>query len=192
MGNVRAIAPHLLRELLDYDPDTGVLTWKERGAEWFNAADRCAAWNTRWAGVEAFTSSAHGGKYRSGRILDKKFYAHRVVWAWHYGAWPTGTIDHINHDTTDNRILNLRDVTHNTNSKNQTQSKRNTSGTTGVHWVESRGKWVAQIVAEGRCIFLGRYTTLKEAAQVRKNAEIRYGFHENHGKNAAVPQKEGE
>lgn len=53
-----------------------------------------------------------------------KFYAHRLVWLYHYGVWPAGVIDHVNGDKTDNRIDNIRDVSQRTNLENQAKYKR--------------------------------------------------------------------
>jgi hypothetical protein len=52
-----------------------------------------------------------------------------------------------------------------------------------VYWVADRKKWAAAIALPGgKCVALGRYDTLAEAAAVRKAAEKKYGFHENHGR----------
>jgi hypothetical protein len=184
MSEKPSITPEELRQLLDYDPATGTLTWKPRGREWFNADDRFAAWNTMFAGKTAFTSANVDGRYSIGRIFNKKYFAHRVAWALYHGDWPAGTIDHINHDTRDNRIANLRDVLHAENLKNCGMNRLNSSGHTGVHWSSSRRKWVAQITVSGVNIPLGRYDNLPDAVLVRAEAEARYGFHENHGKDA--------
>ncbi len=62
------------------------------------------------------------------------------------------------------------------------KSKKNTSGVTGVTWDKSNNRWIAQIVIDGRHKKLGRFTDFSKAVDARKNAEVLYGFHKNHGK----------
>lgn len=99
-------SPELLRKLLDYDPETGVLTWKERPRDFFESDRNWRWWNTRFSGASAL-SAIEGGGYKSGRIFGRPTKAHRVAWAIMNGSWPTGEIDHVNGDKTDNRISNL-------------------------------------------------------------------------------------
>lgn len=131
-----------LRQLLRYEPETGRLYWNERPTSWFNDEPHCAAWNTRYAGREAFTCTEPRG-YRIGRILGKTIRAHIVIWAIHKGEVPRGYIDHINHDCADNRISNLREIEKPENNRNQSRGRNNTSGVVGV--IRKRGRWVAQI-----------------------------------------------
>jgi hypothetical protein len=65
--------------------------------------------------------------------------------------------------------------------KNQRKCKNNTSGVTGVNWDKQTNKWRAEIMVNRKGIKLGRFTELQDAIQVRKQAEIDYGFHPNHG-----------
>lgn len=150
-----------LRELIRYDPDTGKLY--------------CAK-----TGREKFTSD-NNGRY-VGKVEGCQFYAHRVAWALYHGAWPGGEIDHINGDSLDNRLLNMRDVDRATNRRNAKLPKSNKTGTPGVCWAKNPGKWQAQIKYERRMIYLGQFDTLEEAVAVRKEAEKQYGFHPNHGR----------
>ena len=66
-------------------------------------------------------------------------------------------------------------------------NKNNTSGHTGVYWYSQRKKWVSEIFADGRKISLGYFKDKEEAIQARKQANIEYGFHENHGKTTCLP-----
>jgi hypothetical protein len=98
----------------------------------------------------------------------------------HYGVWPTQLIDHINGDSSDNRIVNLRQTTQSENNRNRRITDKNTSGYVGVY---KRGaKWCAQISVNGKNMHLGAYDTIEQAANARKQAEIDYGYHENHGR----------
>lgn len=116
-------------------------------------------------------------------IIDKKQYtAHRLAWLYVHGYLPEGQIDHINHVRADNRIDNLRDVTQSENQRNATKREDNTSGTTGVNWHKRDKRWYARIKVGTKRINLGGFVEYSEAVNARKNAEVLYGYHENHGK----------
>jgi len=172
--------PDTLRELLDYDPATGTLTWRYRDASWFVNAWTHASWNSRFAGKPALAyRDAHG--YPVGIILGKTYKAHRVAWAHYYGAWPKADLDHINHDRADNRIANLREATGADNSRNASKRVDNASGATGVSWDKGTGKWRAYISDAGRVRYIGIFRELEEAIAARAAESAKCGYHENHG-----------
>jgi len=74
----------------------------------------------------------------------KKYLIHRLIWVMH-GNDPVAVIDHINGNTTDNRIENLRASTHTENMCNAKRSRRNTSGIKGVSWNKSSRKWIGSV-----------------------------------------------
>ena len=117
---------------------------------------------------------------------SKRFKRCRLVWLWHHGAFPRNQIDHINGDTGDDRIENLRDVVQVENMRNAKLYKRNKTGLPGVRWREDRQKYYAYIGVKGNLINLGLFDNLLDAARARKSAENRYGFHENHGRSGPV------
>jgi hypothetical protein len=178
--------PEQLRQLLDYDPETGALTWRARGPEMFKPAirpakTRAAKWSAKNAGKLALTAD-NGDGYLIGRVYGSNHRAHRVIWAMHYGAWPAGDVDHINGNRKDNRIVNLRAATKGENARNAAKRRDNTSGACGVSWHRHSGKWMARIKMDGKSIFLGRFTNLEDAVKARKMAEARIGgFTERHG-----------
>lgn len=186
MDKYQAITPSIVRELLDYDPATGVLTWKWRDLKWFEHTKRPAQfqaiWNTQNAGQRAF-KKVSSGPYMWGSILGERFIAHRVCWAHFYGEWPKGVLDHIKAATGnpyDNRIENLRDGDRKQNQRNLRRAKNNTSGVTGVR--KNRcGNHQARIKVNGVEEHLGTFKTEAEAIEARKAAEKRHGFHPNHG-----------
>jgi hypothetical protein len=92
-----------LKELLIYDPDTGIFR-------------RRIACGIAVAGSTPGNINAMG--YLDISIGCKRYYAHRLAWLYVYGEWPSLEIDHINCDRLDNRISNLRDVTHHQNMNN--------------------------------------------------------------------------
>lgn len=84
------------------------------------------------------------------------------------------TIDHINHNTYDNRKKNLRVANQSEQNMNQGIQGNNTSGVTGVSWKEKIGKWQAQIGYRGKVIYIGVFDKLEEATKARREAEIKY------------------
>jgi len=123
----------------------GKLFWKPRPESDFNAVDRspewCArAWNSRYAGEEAFTAVNNRGYY-FGSIDGCQYLAHRVVWKMHTGDEPS-QLDHINGDRSDNRIKNLRVATSKENAQNRTAL--GASGYKGVHQ-KSKSHWIVII-----------------------------------------------
>lgn len=112
----------------------------------------------------------------------KRYLLHRIVWEMHNGKIPDGmTIDHIDHNPANSRIENLRMVEHRDNLKNQSMSRSNKSGITGVFFVKSRNKWRASICVNYRKIRIGDYHNFDDAVEARKNAEKEHNFHHNHG-----------
>lgn len=83
-------------------------------------------------------------------------------------------VDHINHQKTDNRKCNLRNVTKSENHMNVGKIATNTSGVTGVSWSSTAKKWQASIVVNKKSIHLGLFANINEAASARKEAEIKY------------------
>jgi len=116
------------------------------------------------------------------KINGTKYKAHRLAYLYYHGHWPENDIDHINGIKTDNREENLRDVSHYENMRNQVLRKNNNSGVTGVSWHKASGKWRVYINTEYKIKHLGYYDKLEDAIKARKEAEIKYRYHENHGK----------
>lgn len=174
------ITPELLRILLSYESETGVFTWKSRPQSMFNSARSFSVWNKRYSGKPAFTAKMR--RYGCGSVLGFDFLAHRVAWAIHYGVWPSGEIDHINGNPSDNRIENLRDVDHKDNMRNVKKLSTNNSGVVGVCWDKYYGKWLATIHNGKKQESIGRFNDFDAAVRARKEAEIRHGYHENHGR----------
>lgn len=180
------ITQEIARELIDYNPDTGVTIWRERDIKWFKNGKKTAShcqkvWNSKFAGKIAFSAKAKG--YFVGDILGVRMFAHRIVWLWWYGEWPKFEIDHIDGNPSNNEIKNLRDVPHIINGRNTRMHKNNTSGANCIEVCKRTGKFIA-VCNKGVPsvkITLGRFDTLEEAKIARKEYEIENEYHELHG-----------
>lgn len=169
-----------LLELLRYESETGLLYWRPRALSWFASKCQWRRWNTRYAGVEAFTATDTPG-YRTGSICGRLYRAHRIIWKMQTGTDPSADIDHEDHNRQNNRWGNLRPATRAQNCQNQKMRCTNTSGIIGVHQ-DRHGKWRAQIMRDGKNCQLGLFGTREAAAAVRMQAQTELGYHENHGK----------
>ena len=142
-----------LRKALDYDPKTGVLTWR-----WRDDVPRRT--NNRFAGKPAGGSDGQYG-YISVRLYDRLYQAHRLAWLWMTGEWPTHLIDHIDMDPKNNAWDNLRPATKSQNMMNQGKPRHNKSGFKGVFG--AAGCWTAQIQVNRKNHILGTFDTAEEA-----------------------------
>lgn len=177
-----------VRRLFTFDAEHGLLIWNERPASDFvdtkrrSAACIAATRNTQFAGKPAGKLDAAG--YRHVKIDGALHRAHRLIWFHVKGEWPIGELDHVHGTSAGDVISNLRDVTHIENGKNQKMPCTNSSGTIGVTWSKGSQKWQAQIVVKQKRIYLGKFTSIADAIIVRRAAEIKHGFHPNHGLSA--------
>ena len=157
-----------LKKFLSYDKSTGLFIWKTTTANRVRIGD------------------VAGSIYKNGYVYiainGKRYKAHRLAWLYITGEMPQKHIDHKNHNRADNRFKNLRDIMQKENNKNQSKSKRNTSGVVGVSWCNTFKRWRATISVDDNKKSLGTFTEFSDAVNARKNAEVLYGYHENHGK----------
>ncbi|MBD2798150.1 HNH endonuclease [Xenorhabdus sp. 18] len=169
-----------LKDCFIYQNDDGVLLWKTRPDNHFVNSAYAKSWNTRYAGKIAGCLS---NGYKVASVNKRLFLIHRLIWVLHYGAIPSNQeIDHINHMKGDNRINNLRLVTHAENQKNLSLLKNNTSGISGVYNDKRNGHWIARINSQDRkAKHLGIFKNKNDAIAARKQAECEYGYHSNHG-----------
>lgn len=103
-------------------------------------------------------------------VNRRNFYFHRLI----MNASENEVVDHINHDTTDNRKSNLRCVSQSQNMQNARNSRRNVNGVKGVNWDKKWGMWFSRITVNHKTFYLGSYKTYEEAVAARKAAEEKY------------------
>jgi len=139
-----------LKELLAYDPATGVFTWRSRAA--------------RAVTVGSEAGSINDGGYRR-IVLDRHEYlAHRLAWLYVHGIWPVQEIDHRNGVCDDNRIAELREASDAENGRNRKRMENNTSGRRGVGYRAKHQRWQARICCNGTRKHLGYFRTLEAAS----------------------------
>jgi hypothetical protein len=156
------------RSLLNYDPETGVLTWK---------VDRRGVLAGEVAG--SILNHHSGKQYIYVRVHGRLYYAHRIAWAIYYGEEPPKMLDHRDSDSINNRIKNLRGAESRQNQYNKGLTARNTSGFKGVSFDKERGLWSTRInLPDGKQKFLGRYETpeLAHAAYCKAASELHGEF----------------
>lgn len=148
-----------LRKIFDYDPDTGILTWK------ITMGRRAVAGN------RAGTQNPSG--YRNIKIHGVVYKEHRIIWKLVHGTEPD-EVDHENHIKNGNKLSNLRQGTHSDNGGNRTVQKNNKLGIKGVSKHTQCDSYVAQIKVNGKKINLGSFRTPEKAAEAYKKAAIKY------------------
>ena len=148
------------RELLDYDPLTGVFLWKP-GRRGCKAGDVAGSIDSR-------------GHRRIGIDSNHHMAAHRLAWLYVNGEMPRGELDHINGIYDDNRICNLRECDRSGNMQNAGMFKTNTSGYTGVTWHRKCRKWAAQIWVNNKRMYLGLRETKEEAYALYLAGKAKY------------------
>ena len=144
-----------LLELLEYNPDSGIFTWKSaRGPH----AKGSAAGNIQSNG------------YCQIRIDYKLFLSHRLAWFYCFTEWPEYLIDHIDGNPSNNKLDNLREATQSQNMQNTGLLRTNSSGFRGVSYVKSRNKYEAYISIDNKKKNLGHFNTAEEASIAYLNA----------------------
>jgi HNH endonuclease len=139
-----------LKARLEYEPDTGMLRWKQ-GAFSCEKGCKVAGWVDKRGRRRIF-------------IKRTPYMAHRLVWLYFHGCWPKGELDHIDGNPGNNRIENLRDVTTAQNQQNRKRATRaSKTGVLGVIFTKNR--FSASITKNGKATYLGRFRTIEEARE---------------------------
>jgi len=176
----------IVRELLDYNPETGVFRWRHRERHWFKSDRSQKIWNARFCGEVAgsIEKKALGYTRISIRIFGKSHKAHRVAWLYMSEKPVPDEIDHIDRDATNNKWSNLRESNSEKNHRNMSMFRNNTSGVSGVSWCKRHKKWNVQVTA-GRKFNLGYFDCIEKAERVAKDFRRSNGFDPCHGMETA-------
>lgn len=170
------ITAEYARQLLNYDPETGILTWKARTPDMFEDGLRakewrCRNWNAKFAGKRA---GCICNGYQRIRVNDVLYVGHRLAWLITYGAWPDDELDHRNGTADGDSLINLRPATRQQNCQNLRLRSDNKSGHMGVSWNKSSSKWGARIKISGKYLHLGLFDEVTDAANAYLAAKAKY------------------
>lgn len=146
-----------LKELLDYDPNTGLFHWRVNPPR-----------GRRLKGKVAGTKKSHKG-YVTILIHRRRYKAHNLVWLYVHGKWPADQLDHIDRDGTNNAVSNLREATASENNQNKLKQANNTSGYAGITIRKDRPKkpYRVAVCVQGRSS-RGHFASLSEARAWRE------------------------
>lgn len=159
-GHLKAFIERV-REMLEYDPLSGDLYWKNVTTNRVKVGDRAGNYSQGY--VE---TSIDGRTYR----------ATHLIWVIVFGRLPHGFVDHINGVRDDNRLINLREATHAENARNVAMHRDNTCGAKGVQIHRGRRKpYQARIYVDGRQKSLGYFATV-DAAKAAYDAAAKQCF----------------
>lgn len=150
--NKKLIPIDVLRDLLSYNPDTGILSWRT---------------SRRGCKMDRTICSTDSSGYRQIRVCGGRYQEHILVWFYVTGQWPRDEIDHINLNKIDNRFKNLREAPRRLNAANRPVRRDAKSGVKGVYqsgfYKNGDAAWIAYITVNRKQMYLGRYRS-KEVA----------------------------
>lgn len=162
LSRKHAMTQARLKEILHYDPLTGIFT---------NKVSRSGVYAGEIAGW------LHKKGYWYVCVDGISIKGHQAAWLYMTGEWPSGRVDHRDRNKAHNAWLNLRIATNAENCRNLGLNKRNKSGVRGVVYRERKGRnpeWWASIRVDRKPIHLGIFRSLEDAAQARREAELKY------------------
>lgn len=152
------------RELIDYNPRSGVMRWKQRGIG---------------RRLDKPIGSVGPNDSRVVNIDGQRYYLHHIAWLLDKGKWPFYGVEHVNGVNSDNRIVNLRELRLSTPMpKKKRAAKHEIKRLVGASWCADRGKWRSQIFDHGKNLYIGMFDTEREAHEAynkAKNRQRRYG-----------------
>lgn len=149
------IAAERLREILQYDPCTGIFVWRKK------IAPKVV--------VGRVAGSRNSDGYICISMYGKRYYAHRLAWLYMTGEWPV-LVDHADLNTSNNQWANLRAATKSQNARNTKRRATNTSEHKGVYFHKRAEKWAAQVILDGTHKYLGLFENKDDASAAYRAA----------------------
>lgn len=132
-----------LRQIVHYDPDTGILTWRRAPP---NSKKKAQIGDVAgWEAKGRIVLTIDGRNYQAGPL----------IWLYMTGEWPIGLIDHKDNVGINNRWLNFREADRHQNAANSKRQSNNRSGLKGVSWSRAANKWLGRINVHRKPIHLG-------------------------------------
>ena len=147
LDKLSGLSLETLKSCLNYDPETGLFTWKVKLSNRVIVGDIAGA--------------IDGYGYVQIKLFGVPYKAHRLAWFYMTGWWPKEQIDHENRVRHDNRWKNIREASQTQNSQNQSASFSKIHELKGAY--ESQGTWFSTINVFGKQIYLGRFKSPEEA-----------------------------
>ena len=147
------LTAEMVRRALDYDPETGLLSWRHRD-------DVLPRVNKRLAGKPAGCRDGQYG-YLSVRLHDCPYQAHRLIWLHVTGEWPAEVLDHIDGIPSNNAWSNLRPATRAENNRNRRTIREGTLK--GAVQDARTGRWKAMITLGRKNHYLGTFKNQEDA-----------------------------
>lgn len=146
---MRKLTLERLRQLLSYNPETGIFTWLACRRGTIKTGDTAGGYTDKG--------------YLTIKVDGVKYCAHRLAWLYVYGEFTDGDLDHKDQKKDNNRIGNLRIVTRSQNQQNRPLQSNNTTGLRGVYRCNRTNKWRAHIKTGGHQKHLGSFDTAEAA-----------------------------
>lgn len=171
----RDIPQSRVRELFDYDPETGIMVRKINVHSGRGSSIGGGKIQARAGEIVGSENPSTGYLYV--RVDGSVRFLHRIVWLWYHGYMPETDIDHINRIKTDNRIENLREVSRTCNVRNRSLNRNSSSGIKGVSYCSRAKAWKPYINVGGVRACLGYFEDKVEAAAHRYCAEQYLNWH---------------
>ena len=161
-----AVTQERLKEMFDYREDGNLIRKHSIGGNG-NKAGRAIGTKPKMTRNSRYSATKIGGEH---------WCVHKLIYLYHHGYVPN-QLDHINGDTSDNRIENLREANSSENMRNRGIFSNNKSGHKGVSWSKSHGKWYAYVNINNSRKHLGYYDDIEIAALLA--SEVRDLHHGN-------------
>jgi len=144
----------------------GILYWKTRPIHHFKSATGCKSFNTQFSGKPCSEKPMKGQRYLKVKVMDSLFPQHRIMLSLYIDRLLTSEeiVDHVDGNCLNNAMENLRVATYLDNSRNQKKNVRNTTGKSGVYFLQNtdgstfyRAQWNVQGKRKNKSFSIKRF-----------------------------------